>query len=401
MARDKGTGSVFYSTAKGKWVGTVEAGWTTRGTRRRISVTAPTKREALARLKAKQRALAVGGIPSEGSTATTTVKAWMDQWLAEDAHRSRPGTHTANRSAVNQWITPTIGTVRLTKVSPAHVRAVARAALDAGRTSGTARRAQAVLVKALRDALAEGHAVPIAALETTLAPQGASDRDAIPLDHALRILAVALTRPDATRWIAALLQGMRPAEALGLRWRAINGGMVDQSWQLKALPYRRARDTSSGFRTPDGYETIQLEGRWHLARPKTTAGRRVYPLPPGVADMLANWQEIAPESPHGLVWPAPDGGPRDDKDDRAAWRAICAEAGVERELEDGTTRPYTLYEARHTTATLLRVIGADDETITELLGHSSILSSKAYLHTDTARTADALAKVAAVLQIGR
>lgn len=400
MARDKGTGSVYYDASRGIWRGSIEAGWTKRGTRRRVKVSAPTKRECLAKLKARAREIAQAGVPDEASRAVT-VKAWMTEWLEVDSHRSRPSAHTANKSAASQWIIPTLGTVKLANVSPAHVRKLARVMLDDGRAASSARRTQAVFVKALKDALLEGHPVPHAALETELTPVGESDRDAIPLDHALRILAVALTRDDATRWVAALLQGIRPAEALGLRWSSLDltAGTMDTSWQLKALPYQVKRRRTSGFRVPDGYETIQIEGRWHLARPKTAAGRRVHPVPPGVVAMLEAWRGKAPKSKHGLVWPNESGGPRDDKDDRAAWAAICEEAEVARTLEDGTTRPYALYEARHTAATLLRVIGADDETITALLGHASILSTKAYLHTDQTRTREALEAVAKVLQI--
>ena len=78
MARDKGTGAV-YQLANGKWRGTVEAGWTSKGTRRRVSVTRRTKREALAAMKEKQRELAVAGPPAEATRRTTTVKAYARQ----------------------------------------------------------------------------------------------------------------------------------------------------------------------------------------------------------------------------------------------------------------------------------------------------------------------------------
>ncbi|MFD6178182.1 MULTISPECIES: site-specific integrase [unclassified Isoptericola] len=104
---------------------------------------------------------------------------------------------------------------------------------------------------------------------------------------------------------------------------------------------------------------------------------------------------------HGLVWPQADGRPRRDDDDRAAWYEITDEAHVAvtepSRREDGPEiigRRPDLYEARHTAATLLRMGRVDDTTITAILGHASILSTKAYLHTDRTRTHAALAGAA-------
>src|SRR5690606_9133917 len=123
--------------------------------------------------------------------------------------------------------------------------------------------------------------------------------------------------PDASRWVAALLQGMRPAECLGLTWDAIDfdRDTIDVSWQLKPLPYRIPRDRDSGFRHPPDYTVRHLQGAHHLVRPKTGRGKRMVPLVPWMRAALLDWRDRAPASPHGLVWPGEDGGPRIDKDD--------------------------------------------------------------------------------------
>lgn len=59
--------------------------------------------------------------------------------------------------------------------------------------------------------------------------------------------------------------------------------------------------------------------------------------------------------------------------------------------------PFDLYSARHTTATLLREAGVDDETITAIMGHTLILSTRAYLHSSDSRARAALDGVAARL----
>ena len=396
--RAYGTGSVTQRKRDGKWVATLDVGWTERGTRKRRSAVRNTKPAANAALRAMladataKESAKVGGKP--------TVKTWADQWLEAQALENRPTTWQATRSQVHKWIIPTIGHRRLEQLGPDDRRALTRVMHAAGKAQSTINRAQAVLGGMLRDALLGGHHVPASVLAVKGSREAESDRDAIPLDDALAILAVASKRPDASRWVAALLQGMRPSECRGLTWDAIDFsvGTIDVSWQLKPLPYTIARDRSSGFRVPTGYVARQVYGAQHLVRPKTAKGRRIIPLVPWMADALTTWRELAPDNPARLVWPRPDGTPKPDDEDRAAWYDLCDAAQVA-SIEGLEGRRYQLYEARHTTATLLRQAGVDEETIKAILGHATILSTKAYLHTDEARTRAALQAVAARLAL--
>lgn len=391
MKRAYGTGSISWSEAEQRWIVRVESGWTRRGTRRRVKRRAATKAEAQRILRDLLRA------SRSDATATTrpTVKTWADQWLDITARRLRPTTWQANRSQVATWIIPTIGHVRLDMMRPADVRAVERAMETAGRRPATISRCRAVLDKMLRDAIIEGHAIPQAVLLVDSLGPGESDRDAIPVPDALAILEAASPEPDASRWVAALLQGMRPAECRGLTWDAVDldAGTIDVSWQLKPLPYVVARDRSSGFRVPRGYVTRQVSGQMHLVRPKTASGRRVIPLVPWMRESLLAWRTQCPPTRIGLVWPDGAGRPRTDRYDCDRWRDLQDRAQVAR-VEGTEGRRYDLYEARHTTATLLREAGVDPETIIAIMGHASVLSTAAYLHTDRRRVTAALEAVA-------
>lgn len=387
-----GRGSV-YQRNNGKWVASLEVGWTSRGTRRRMTRTRPTKKAAQAALRDMERELADTGVPDENAVANQSTKAWFEQWLENTETSLAPSSWATNRSAVNLWITPTIGHVQVSKLGAQHVRQVTKAVLDAGRAPSTAVRAHSVLLKGLSAALQEGRRVSPAVFHVPAPNVGESERDAIPLDDALAILAAALDTDHAARWVAALLQALRPAEARGLAWDAIDfeNETIDISWQLKPLPYKTKGDRASGFRVPTGYEAIHLENAYHLVRPKTRSGRRLIPMVPWMKAALLDWRgKQTGRNPHGLLWPAEDGSPQTDKQDRREWQSLLAKAEVP---------AYDLYAARHTTATLLRRAGVDDETIVAIMGHASILSTKAYLHTDTERARDALAKVAQALQL--
>lgn len=391
--RAHGTGSVYYDAVRDRWIGSVELGWTRTGTRRRKRVVGRTEREA----RTKIRALLREADESETTVvgAKPTIHSWAEQWLTITQTRLRPTTWATNRSCVRAWIVPTIGHRRLDALTPADIRAVTRAVTAAGRAPSTAVRAQAVLERMLREAIMEGHTVPQRVLMVDGPAPGEHDRDAIPLPDALALLGAAAQRRDASRWVAALLQGMRPAECLGLTWDCVDlaAGVIDVSWQLKPLPYRVPRDRESGFRVPDGYTARRLAGALHLVRPKTASGRRLIPIVPWMASALEQWQADGPRSPHDLVWPRLDGRPQTDASDRGEWVRLQDVAQVARvDGEEG--RRYALYEARHTTATLLREAGVDDQTITAIMGHATILSTRAYLHTSSTRTRAALDQVA-------
>jgi integrase len=397
--RDYGSGSV-YQRKDGRWVGTIDAGWTERGTRRRVTVTARTEPEAKRRLRAK--ALELGQHGNTTVSARATVRTWADEWLGIVERTLRPQSFTNTRSAVRKWIVPTIGQRRFEDLTPGDVRAVADAQRDAGLTSSSQRRTHSVLMQLLKAAHAEGHTVPPRVLAVAAPAPAASDRADLPLDAAVAVLGAAADLPHGSRWAAALLQGMRQGEALGLTWPAVDldRSLLTISWQLQPLPYRVARDRDSGFRIPDGYEARQLEGRLHLVRPKSKAGWRVIPLVPWMRSALVAWRDHQDEhgltSKHGLVWPRPDGGPVRSKDDDAEWRALQATAEVAHPAE----RPFTVHEARHTTATLLLEGGVDPAVITAILGHSSIVTSRGYMHVNTAPLAEAMSRVAERLALG-
>lgn len=394
--RQYGTGGVSYDASKKRWVGTIEAGVTAKGTRRRLKVSGRTEAEAKARLKEKARQIAREGLPTEGASARVTVGTWAKAWTERREQEVRSTTTSNDTSQVRRWIVPAIGHVRLEQLTPAHMRAVTSAIRAAGRAESTALRAQVVLKKMLRDAIVEGYQVPQRVLMMPNPGKGVTDRDAVPLIDALALLEVAAEHADGSRWVAAFLQGMRQGECLGLTWDCVDfeRRRIEVAWQLDALPYRIPRDRSSGFRIKPGTPHRQLVGRWHLVPPKSRSGTRVIPMVEWMESALLAWREVAPPSPHRLVWPAADGGPRDDKDDSAAWYDLQDAAQVAR-TDDGPARPgvelderggplagrrYALHEARHSTATLLMEANVPETVITAILGHSSMVSSRAYLH---------------------
>lgn len=416
MARERkrrqyGTGSVYRRASDGRWIGKIQAGWNSNGTRRVITVSARTEADAKVKLKKKQIQIAESGIPAAG-TARTTVKAWSQEWLPMHAKTVRPKSYGTDASHIHKWVIPTIGHRRLEALAPADIRAVHNAITrpdppdyPAGRSTSTALRAHRALFKMLKAAILEGHAVPPRVLLVQAPTKAVSDRDAIPLPHALALLEAAAHGPDVARWATALLQAMRPAETLGLTRDAIdlNAHVLDISWQLQTLTYLDRKNKALGFRIPDGYDARHLTGAYHLTRPKTEQGKRIIPLVPWMTAALTDRLATAPDNPWGLLWTALDERngqhritPARAKDDRAAWKALQDQAGV----RHVSGRYYTLYEARHTTATLLLEASVDPETVKAIMGHSSIAVSRGYQHVSQELTRRALEGIAGRLGLG-
>ena len=389
-----GEGS-FYQAANGRWIGVIEAGWTERGTRKRVTVSSKDKGIAWDKLTAARKRIALGQAPTVSSP---TVKTWADQWLTDRAQRVAASTMPQYRSRVTRWIIPQLGRHKLGMLRPQHIRELWQAMRDAGRSETTVRAVTSTLMDLLQAGVAEGHEVSPSVLAMDRPSAAASDRTAIPLDDALALVRVAAGEPDGARWVAALLQGMRQAECLGLTWGAIDfeGETIDVSWQLVRLPYAdRARGV---FQIPASREAIHLRGTAHLTRPKTRSGTRIIPMVPWMRDALLAWREQAPANPWGLVWPAVTRSgvrPQDAGRDRDEWAALLARAGV--------SKPgggeYVLHEARHTAASLLLAAGVDPEVVRQIMGWSSVAMRRVYQHASREQVLAALTASAAQLQL--
>lgn len=381
------------STCKCRWRGAFEADWAASGARKRITVTGRSEAEVKRKIRDKRAERDRG----ESGAARITVKAWADQWLEMKRRTLRPKGYQAAAGSVRTWIVPTLGKRRLSELTPADVRAVARAQLDAGRKGTTAAATQRTLFNMLRDAIVEGHAVPQRVLLTKAPTVQKSDRRPLEVGESLACLAVAQDLPHGMRWVFALLHGIRKAECLGATWDQLDfeTGVYTVRWQLQRFPYLDPRDKSKGFRVPDGLDFIHLHKAWHLTPPKSAAGEREHVLLPGELDALRRWREVAPENPWGLIWPSERGTPADEEDDLDEWHAIQGMAGV----GHPAGRYYHVHECRNLAAELLRAQGADDLVIQSLLGHTDIATSRAYMRVGLDAKRDAIQRVAGVLGI--
>ena len=393
--RTYGEGGVHQRASDGRWIGTLEAGWTTKGTRRRVYVTGKTEAEVKRRLRDRRAEIAkAAGQVTSGAMTRATVKTWATEWLGIRRQSVRPKTYDVDKAAV-AWLLPAAGGKRLMDLTPRDLRAFHSRQREAGLATSTIARNHRAVAKLLRDALQEGYPVPVNVLTVKAPAVGENDREALETVQAVAVMHHATALPHGSRYFVAFYQGLRQAEVLGLTWDAIDfaRGTITVEWQLQPLPYLDRRDRSKGFRIPDGYTARHLTGRFHLVRPKTSKGFRVVPMVPAIAEALARQRAVAGPTVGNLVWVRPNGWPIDKADDAAEFRDLQAAACV----RHPSGRPYFGHEIRNTTATLLLEAGADPVTITAILGHSSWATSAGYMTARVGPMRAAMEQIAAAL----
>lgn len=397
--RTRGDGTLF-QRADGTWIGRVELPSGPDGKRRQKQVASKSFDRASAELRKLRSDVDEGRIAVTGNT---TVEKWLERWITEihpnSPRRPRPTTIRDYRTSIRLHINPHIGKKRLDKLTPEHVRQMQRA-IGARRA---AEKAHVILQKALKDAIREQMITRNVAELVYKPTYTRAKRKSMSVELAKRVIATAFESRDeseATRWAAAFLTGARQGELLGLTWDCVDleHGVMNVSWQLQQLSQIHGCGEPAGTAYPCGKTRPGYcpQRRWNLpadfeyevlhrslvrTRPKTSAGERYIPI---VAPLLAKLAELHDRqgvNPHGLVWHYPDGRPIGPREDYQRWRALLIDAEVI--AAENETLP--MHVARHTTATLLRAAGVDEQTRMEILGHATVDSQRIYAHADRAR----------------
>lgn len=374
--RAKGEGSI-YQRGDGLWVGRVEFPKGPDGSRRRVTRYARTKKGVVVKLQQLRKALDEGtysGAPSP------TIDQWMTYWLDHIARaRLRPRTYDSYASVIRQQIVPHIGARRLEHLSTEDVRWMHDHILATSSTR-TCEIAHNLLSHALDDAMREHPpkvSRNVAAMVTKPRVTGAT-RPALTAAQARTLLQSSYAANDRmfSRWVVALLTGMRQGECLGLQWSRVHfdTGVIDLALQLQQV----ARDL------PDSPDLIRLHGRFALVPPKTVTSRRLVPMTRAVAEALAEHHQHAASNPYDLVWATGAGLPIGSRQDTAAWYAALETAGLPR---------VPLHSARHTTASLLRDLGVEESVRMQVMGHSSTAAARIYTELNLTNARAALDKL--------
>ncbi len=342
------------------------------------------RKEAEKRLRALLREKDQGRlvVPSK-----VPLREFVEDWLTKTVKpRTRPSTAASYRSVLEDYVLPDLGATPLDRLKPIQLQAVVAKLTERGLAPRTIRYALSLLKSALRTAV-RWRQLGWNPMDEVDLPAPHRTELQVPQADARRAL---LRQLEADEWwpLWALMvtTGVRPGEALGLRWSD-----VDLDAPLLTVQHSLSR----------------VAGAWSLTEPKTRAGVRAIPLDEWTAGILRRHRARQLEErmrlgvyyqDRGFVFAGPQGEPLDWHNvgfshfKRAASRAamtcaVCGEQlepmGADKHPEhhggrrfDHEAAPHPEladlppYSLRHLCASLLLAAGTDLKTVSQRLGHT-------------------------------
>lgn len=353
-----GKGSVW-PRRDGRWgvslVYSIQDGLTGGIQKKRKATTRLSEEEAEAWLLKTRYGLTQNEAPA---TPTDTLAAHLDTWLEDVvAPRVAPNTLEKRVWAASNHIVPALGSLRLGDVGARQITSLYSQLSREGYALATRREIHVTLKMALSQAVKWGliRSNPCDLVDTPrqAAREYREDEEEVRAltDEQARVL-FDFTRESRWRnyYIAAIRTGLRPGEALGLRW-----GDVDLSLDPASLRVRRTLDT---------------HGVARFGPPKSEASRRTVALHYEAADALEEQRRMLageglPAGTRDLVFPSKTGTPMSSNNLRGRY--------LQPDLKAAGLPKLSLHGLRHTFASIaLHEWRMRPAIVQQALGHESM-----------------------------
>ena len=358
--RAYGDGTVYQETTSGRWCAVV------RVDGRPVKVTAKTRADVLRRLADLRRAVETH-VPV--ASDRITVAEFLEEWLNGRRQALGPQTWTGYERKVRRQVVPYIGHLRLQKLSRNHVQELYEALLEEGFSAQTVNHIDAILRRALRDAVRWSRVGANVALLVDPPRVERAERRFLSANEARRFLSAAAGDRLEAMYVLAVTTGMRRGELLALHWADVDldRGVCAVNWNL----IRSATDELA------------------LDAPKTPQSRRRLTLDPSAVDALRRHQARQAEERRlrGPVWEDNDlvfaneiGRPINPSNliNRSFW-PLRDRAGFHRGAAG--TPALRFHDLRHTAGSLMLEAGVPLKVVSARLGHANInITADIYLH---------------------
>jgi integrase len=281
-----------------------------------------------------------------------TVAEYLNRWLTDSVRDTvRRSTFVRYKSIVRHHINPTLGRLKLGRLTSHHIRALYRQKLDDELAPRSVQYIHTTLKKALRQAVLD-----------TLVPRNVCDAVKPPQVHRGEVTPLSPTEVKAllmaasgdrleALYVVAVYTGLRQGELLGLKWGDL--------------------DLDAGKLTVQ--RSLAFDGTLNL--PKRKNSRRTVTLTRTAQDALkrhrarqneerlgvgARWTDMA------LVFPNRLGKPMDANNlYHRDWKNLLERAGL-------SDRGFTFHALRHTFATTLLRQNVNPKIVQHQLGHATI-----------------------------
>jgi integrase len=278
---------------------------------------------------------------------------FIENWLRDVvALQVRPRTLKDYGEALRRYVFPDLGSQRLDKLNAVQMQGVISKLSNQGLAPRTIRYPFSRLIAALNYAVEVGYLRTNPAKALKLPKLKGQEMRSLTPDQLRNFLAEAKGTRFEALWLLLAGTGLRPGEALGLKWGDLQDGtlFVQRSLALVA-------------------------GEWIFGDPKTPKSQRKIPLPNTVWQALEEHRERQGElrrrwiksgrewADQDLVFCAQAGQPLDWRlVARRYFKPIAKRCGLRH------IRPYDL---RHTFASFLLAEGNSIKVVSEMLGHAN------------------------------
>lgn len=305
-----------------------------------------------------------------------TVQQLLERWLQHCVKvNCTYNTHASYTRLTKKHIIPSIGRIRIEKLSPLDLQGFMNRATDAGNLGArSVNYLHAIVRAALEQALKWG--LVIRNVAKLVSPPSPRRKPVNPFtqEEAIRFLQAVQGDRLAPLFLLAVFTGLRQGELLGLTWDDFKGGFLSVNRSLQ-----------------------RIDGALRLVDTKTASSLRTLPLPQLAIDALeahhaAQDREklwVGSKWRHSqLIFTTKIGTPLDGTNVTKQFRALLEVAGLRR---------CRFHDLRHTCATLMLSTGVHARTVMEQLGHSQIsLTMNTYGHVVPSMSQDAANRMNAI-----
>jgi integrase len=274
------------------------------------------------------------------------VQSYFEQWLIEKAREVKPQTAEDYRYQLEKYVTPIIGKLELSKLTPLKVQAMCGDLADRispQRANKCRRVLSGALSQAVRWQLIPRN--PCDAVKPLKVAQ--TEMKLWTPEDAAQFLDSARTHRLFALFYLAMSTGMRRGELLGLRWEDVGES---------CLHVRQS--------------VIEQRGRIMITTPKTEKGARRVALSPDVLEVMRQQRERQEAERHllgaawpdtGLVFTSEVGTLMHPRNFTRTWHTLQTNAKVPK---------VKLHDLRHLHASMAIRSGVDPKVLADRLGHA-------------------------------
>lgn len=311
---------------------------------------------------------------------------YLERWLETGVKGSvKEGSYLTHRSNVRRHLIPSVGSVRLAKLTAAHFQGLYGAKLAEGLSARTVLGIHATARKALRQAERWDLVQKNAAANAK--PPSPKQAEVIPLSEGQRraFLEIARGEPFEAMYVLALATGARHGELLALTWDDVvfseTGAEVSiRRTYSRAMPKREGGESFAIGTTKTG------RGRTVSVGPKAANALREHKRRQS-EDRLAFGGDYKDE---GRIFCRRDGGPLTQRESSRRFSVLRERAGI--------PKTFRFHALRHTFATMHLSSGTPAKVVQEALGHATIAQTmNVYSHVLPNMQRDAAARLDALL----